>query len=161
MAAFADDLVTDRPDTTESSSVMAPGSVQIEAGWLYTENDDSDTEINEIPQTLVRIGVIDGVELRLGWAGYIDEGSGGASGVGDGKIGTKVYLFEADGNIPETALLVAISIPVGDDEFTSAEVDPSFRFTMAQYLSEDVSVGVNLGVEWVTDADDWFIGAGA
>ncbi len=153
-AAMAEELVTDRPDATESSSIVQPGHVQVELGWLYTENDDDDTEISEGPQTLVRIGLTEATELRLGWAGYIDEGSDGESGVGDGEVGVKVHLLDADGQVPETAVLIAVSIPTGDDEFTSDEVDPGFRFAMAQDLSDNVSAGVNLGVEWATDEND-------
>jgi len=151
--SVADDIVTDRPDATESSSVVEPGFYQIEVGWLYGENDVG-VEVNTLPGTLVRIGVVDRLELRLGWEGYIDEGSGGPSGVGDGEVGAKIYMLEAEGNIPETALLAAISIPVGDREFTTDEVDPGFRFAMSYDLSARSAFGTNLGVEWETDASD-------
>jgi hypothetical protein len=151
--ALADDIVTDRPDATESSSVVEPGFYQIEVGWLYGENDVG-VEVNNLPGTLVRIGIVDRLELRLGWDGYIDEGSGGPSGVGDGEVGAKIYMLEAEGNIPETALLAAISMPVGDREFTTDEVDPGFRFAMSYDLSARSAFGTNLGVEWETDASD-------
>lgn len=152
--ASADDIVTDRPDATESSSVVEPGYYQIEAGWIYADNDGTGVDVHTLPQTLFRMGIVDRLELRLGWDGYIDEGSGGASGVGDGELGTKIYLLEAEGNIPETALLASISIPVGDREFTTDEVDPGFRFAMAYDLSGKTSFGTNLGAEWETDASD-------
>ena len=87
--ASADDIVTDRPDATESSSVVEPGYYQIEAGWLYADNDGTGVDVHTLPQTLFRMGIVDRLELRLGWDGYIDEGSGGASGVGDGELGAK------------------------------------------------------------------------
>ncbi len=50
------ELVTDRPDQTESSVVVPPGFFQIEIGGTYT---GSDTRVLETPGTLVRIGVFD------------------------------------------------------------------------------------------------------
>ncbi|MCP3962025.1 MAG: hypothetical protein GY719_29635 [bacterium] len=32
----AEELVTDRPDQTESAEVVAKGKTQLEIGWLYT-----------------------------------------------------------------------------------------------------------------------------
>ena len=37
----APDLVTDRPDQTESSETVGPGYVQLEFGWLHVENSDA------------------------------------------------------------------------------------------------------------------------
>jgi hypothetical protein len=150
----AEELVTDRPDATESTAVVSPGSVQIESGWLYTEDDDAGVERHEGPQTLIRIGLTEVTELRLGWAGTIDEGSDGSSGVGDGEVGFKFHLHDADGRVPETAVLVSVSIPTGDDEFTSDEVDPAVRFAFSGDVTEGVSGGVNLGVEWASDENE-------
>jgi len=148
----AEELVTDRPDATESSSVIGPGYLQVEFGWLYTES--GDTQTHELPQTLIRIGVIERIELRLGWNGYVDaDSSEGADGVSDGELGTKIYLVEEKGLFPEAALLAAVSIPWGDEEVSSDEVDPSFRFALSHTLSETFSLGYNLGAEWSTEED--------
>ena len=51
-------ITTDRPDQTESSLVLSSGHVQIETGIAI---EDSRSNIN----TLFRIGIIDGIEMRL------------------------------------------------------------------------------------------------
>lgn len=150
--AWAEELVTDRPDATESSSVVQSGQVQLELGWLYTESGDQRT--HELPQTLVRIGVIDRVELRIGWDGYVEARSfDGVDGAGDGELGTKIYLSPENGAFPESALLAAVSIPWGDQELTSDEVDPAFRFAFSHTLPYGLSLGYNLGAEWATEDD--------
>ena len=101
MNALGNDLVTDRPDATESSSVIQPGYVQAELGWLYT--DTGEEHANELPQTLIRVGLVERVELRLGWSGYANGSD--ASGVGDGELGTKIYLAEEKYGIVLIALL--------------------------------------------------------
>ena len=62
------ELVTDRPDQTESSVVVPPGYVQLETGWTFSHNkaDGIRNETHEFPGTLLRIGVLDRVEFRLG-----------------------------------------------------------------------------------------------
>lgn len=155
------ELITDRPDQTESSVVVPTGYVQIEFGWSLVNDEDAGTktEFQEAPGTLVRIGVMDRVELRLGWVGNIDaKATTGAvtvetNGAGDAELGAKFYMWEQDGWKPEAALLVGLSLPAGDDAFTSDQVDPNFRFSFAHTLSEKLSVGYNLGLSWATELD--------
>ncbi len=153
------ELVTDRPDQTESAAVVGKGSTQIETGWLLTHSDRSgeETDTQEIPGTLVRIGVSRRVELRLGWAGQIDfesdvRGPTGrrsrSSGSGDASLGVKVRLVDERGRRPEIAVLAGTSLPVGSRDFSTHREDPSFRFSLAHTLSESVSLGYNLGLEW-------------
>ena len=51
-------LTTDRPDQTESSVVLSEGHIQIETGISL---EDSQSDIN----TLFRIGIVNGVEMRI------------------------------------------------------------------------------------------------
>ena len=51
-------ITTDRPDQTESAVVLSSGQIQIESG-ISIEN--SQSNIN----TLFRIGIIDGIEIRI------------------------------------------------------------------------------------------------
>ncbi len=157
-AAAAQDLVTDRPDQTESSVTVARGQWQIETGWTLTrdEADGLDVEVHELPGTLVRVGVASAWELRIGWSGWVREeiDSGALSGVeegaGDGELGAKVFLRPERGGAPEIALLFGSSVPVGDDAMSSERFDPSFRFSFAHTLSDRLSLGYNLGMEWET-----------
>lgn len=151
------ELVTDRPDQTESALVVPRGSVQIETGWLRIEDEDGRFEIEteELLGTLVRVGLSDRVELRLGWAGDVEEEVeldgqrlGEISGVGDAEIGTKIHLATERGRRPEVALLAAVGLPVGEDEITSDRFDPAFRVSLAHTLSDRISFGYNLGMAW-------------
>ena len=152
MVSTGAELVTDRPDATESSSVVEPGYGQVEMGWLLT--DSGDTTSHEFAQTLLRIGVVDHVELRVGWSGYLEaDRSDAPEGVGDGELGLKIYFAEERGFLPETALLASVSVPWGDSEVSSKEVDPAFRFAFAHTLSDTASLSYNLGAEWGTEDD--------
>jgi len=156
-----DEIVTDRPDQTESSVVVPPGYVQVEMGWTFTQDvEDERIDRHELPGTLVRIGVYERLELRLGWSGYVDERvqAGGDSdrneGVGDGEVGTKIYLWPERGLRPEAAVLGGISLPFGADNLTSERVDPNVRASLSHEISDRLSLGYNLGWEWETEEDE-------
>jgi len=145
VAAQSPDLVTDRPDQTESATVVPKGLVQVETGYLFTR--DGNVDSYEVPGTLFRIGLGGRLELRLGHAGAI--GGGGKHGAGDTNVGVKVNLLEGrDGPKPELAILGGLSFPTGDHGFSSDGIDPSFLFSFAHALSPKLSLGYNIGMSW-------------
>ncbi len=158
------ELITDRPDQTESSVCVPEGSVQVELGWTFTRDDEGGvrSESQEAPGTLVRIGLAERFELRLGWTGYVSQelefrDAGfrvDADGAGDAEVGAKIYLKPERGNSPEVAFLISSSVPVGDDELTSDHYEPSFRLLLAHTLSDRLSLGYNVGMAWGTEIDD-------
>lgn len=143
----AEPLVTDRPDATESSSVMAVGAVQIETGILVGE-DELKSQITEVFATLARIGMADDWELRVGWDGY--GFADGENGAGDAFLGFKSYLKAENENSPEMALIVHTTLPVGNRNFSSDAFDPSFLFAFSHSLGETLSLGYNAGASGST-----------
>jgi hypothetical protein len=152
------ELITDRPDQTESSSTVPVGSVQIEAGWLREEVDDTVTT-ESAPGVLLRIGVAEELELRVGWSGWVEEevepgpphgGRTKISGSGDAELGLKWHLWSEKGNRPDAALLVGTSVPVGSAALTSDAWDPAFRFAFDHELSPTVGLAYNVGYAWDT-----------
>ena len=156
------ELVSDRPDQTESSSVVPPGYVQVETGWTLTRDSGEDvrTSTHEIPGTLVRIGVINLMELRLGWSGGVWEDTRQAgrqmnlAGHGDAEVSSKFYLREEEGWVPETALLLGFSLPVGQEELSSGRVDPALRLTFSHSFSDRVSFSYNVGASWESELEE-------
>jgi hypothetical protein len=153
-------LVTDRPDQTESTSIVAPGRVQVEMG-LTSRREDADgarSEALEIGGTLARVGLFERLELRLGWAGRLDEevdsGVGPieeADGSGDTALGAKLLLREEPGaRGTRLALLAMASLPTGDDAFTEDRIHPELRLALSRALSERLSLGVNAGLAWAS-----------
>ena len=75
LTAFAQDtaidspLVTDRPDATEASSTVGKGVFQIETGGFYESYKDGNEtfELNTYNTTLLRYGILDNLEIRVGW----------------------------------------------------------------------------------------------
>lgn len=149
-SAQSSDLVTDRPDKTESATVVPRGLLQVETGYLFTR--DGEVDGYEVPGTLLRIGFGGRMELRIGHSGIV--GGEGSQGAGDSELGAKVNLIErADGWRPELAILGGLSLPTGDDGFSSDSADPSFLVAFSHELSPRLSVGSNVGAAWESSAD--------
>jgi hypothetical protein len=147
----APELVTDRPDQTESAAVVPPGLVQLETGLdAAREGGDPETETTALGSTLVRIGLLEGLELRLGWGGWEREEQGGAAveGAADAELGLKVGLCEARGARPQAALIAGVSLPVGERGRSSERHDPALRLAFAHDLPAGVGLGYNLGMAW-------------
>ena len=150
------ELATDRPDQTESSALVPPGSIQVEIGVLtertqVRENGlDLQQTVNAYPDVLVRYGLLPAMELRV-VAGYQQFSFAGESisGAGPLSIGTKLAICSEEGLRPEVAFIGHITLPwLGREEFRTSFIAPQFRFAASHTLSDIFSIGYNLGMEW-------------
>jgi len=150
------DLVTDRPDQTESAVTVEPGKIQIETGVLFTrgKSGGATSEVTEALGTLLRIGLRDRLELRIGFDGFILVP--GASGLGDASLGAKVVIAEETADRPQVAVLVETSVPIGDDGFTSADYAPSARLALSKDFGDSLGIGFNVGAEFPEDDEILF-----
>jgi len=155
------ELVTDRPDQTESSSTVPPGYVQFEFGWTHTEDGDPDIERDAIPETLVRAGLSKDLEFRLGFDGWQCEDIDSSTtsehhldGRGDASVGIKWKIMSEDYCFPEVALIPSLSLPIGADDVTSDRFDPSYRLAFSHTISNRFSLGYNLGQALTTEEDE-------
>ena len=137
------ELVTDRPDQTESSIVVPPGYFQLETGWSLTHQGQENT--HEFPATLLRIGIARLVELRVGLNGYVWEMVEPSPQRENIELGAKIHLWQEGGWIPEAGLLFSVSVP--------RRADSVFRLALSHSLSERISFAYNLGAAWESELD--------
>ena len=149
------ELVTDRPDQTESSVVVPRGSVQVETGMVHTKAGEN--TVTELPGTLFRIGLHNRVELRIGTEGWVIDEEMDTVRYGDSDMGAKIFLWGENGWIPETALLAGVCIPTAKKDFSSKRFDPelrcacshtTLRWASSHTLSDRLSLGYNVAVAW-------------
>jgi hypothetical protein len=140
-AQLDEDLVSDRPDFSESAVTVSPGRFQLEAGYGFADADGESAD--EIGQALLRIGLVEGFELRVGLGSYIDAPSG--SGWDGGSLGIKVALVENWQLRPAVALLIGTGTPYGDEEVVDDTWQPEGKVALGWELSESLSLGVNAG----------------
>jgi hypothetical protein len=137
---------------------MGKGAVQIETGLVLTRHKHEFfngrlEKTNDYATTLVRVGILDNVELRF-ISAYtrFDNGFPGSAvvtGLQPLSVGVKFKLAEERGAWPEVAFLGHVTLPwIGDDAFVPDFIAPDFRFSLAHTLSDRFSLGYNLGMSW-------------
>lgn len=157
-------LVTDRPDATESSSTVGKGVLQFETGGIYEsyENNNIKTENYTYNTMLIRYGILDNMELRLGWdfVEGITKVNGNklnnvTSGLSPLLLGMKVDITEENGLMPEIALISHV-FPVfsASTDYRPEHTGVDFRFSLSHTLSEKSSLGYNIGAEWGNDSPE-------
>lgn len=161
-------LVTDRPDQTESAAVVPQKSLQIETGVvlerdkIQSGNSETELETLSLATTLLRIGLTNFIELRLGSEftrekTTVGEYSNDISGMNGLAVGAKVKLLDENNLMPELAVLVNFDLPVGNEDLVGDETVPGFLLAAAHTLSPRVGFGYNLGMEWGADDQRDFI----
>lgn len=142
-------LEADRPDQTETASVVPDGRFQIESGFSF-ERANTTTSTYAHPSLLLKYGIRDAFEFRL--VAEIESNridGGNATGVHPLAVGFKVRLLEEAGFIPKTSLIAHLSLPhLASANFKADRYAPSGRFSMQHTLTEEISLGYNLGMEW-------------
>ncbi len=171
--AMAEPLITDRPDFTESTDAIPAGHFQLEAGYTFTYDREHTDRVRDhaAPEFLLRIGVVDDVELRVGWQGYSwtenqfvtrtragrrVTGEDWTDGAHDLSIGFKLKLLEQDGLVPHFGILASMNIPVGSDVVSPGDVEPGAILLWAYDLTDEVALAGNVGFASLVDAGDRF-----
>lgn len=142
-------IQADRPDQTETPSIVPKGMFQAETGFTFQKNDVS-SKTNSLPSTLWKYGVNENFELRL-ITEFVSESINEEtiSGLKPIYIGCKIKIADEKGFVPKTSFIGHILIPkMASSNFKSDYYAPEFRFVMQHTLSEKTSFSYNLGAEW-------------
>lgn len=156
-------IETDRPDQTESSSLVPPGNFQVEIGFV-SEYDETDTILSNetvafrnflYPTALLKYGILPWLEARF-IAEYgesraykndkqIDSTRRGFNPI---AVGAKIGLLQESGWQPKTSLIAHFVVPsTGSQQFQLNDPAIDFRFTMQHVLPKEFSLSYNLGGE--------------
>ena len=153
-------LITDRPDATESPYTVGTGNFQIETGALFTDNGNNDftTESTVYNTGLLRYGINETIELRLGWD-YVNERNlnnrteiSNASGFTPLLLGAKFELVNENGWIPQIGLLTHLRLPFSAAaEFKPENTGMEMIFSFDHTLSDKDGIAYNLGARIAND----------
>jgi len=151
--AFAQIIITDRPDQTESSSTIQKSSLQIESGLLfgYIKDGAFSEEALLAPTVLWRYGINSAIELRLltEFASVKDKISNNTiNGISDLQIGTKIQLFKKEEINTEIAFLSHVIIPTAKNDLSLNEFGIINKLSVSHELSDGVGIGYNLGYDY-------------
>ena len=145
-------LTSDRPDQTESSLVLSKGHVQIETGISI---EDSESNIN----TLFRIGIIDGIEMRFNSNYLINDDISNLkkSSFSDFEIGAKFKILDEDNNRIKIGFLTHLSVPTAPEIFSYNEYGLLSRVLISHNIKNDSQIGYNIGYNKYNNYDGQFI----
>jgi len=143
------EMITDRPDVTESSSTVPKGSLQVETGAFFESFEDNNIkfESSVFNTTLLRYGLLDNLELRLGldFAEETTTINGIKNDVSNGLspllFGVKVAIVQEKNGWPEMALLGHLNFPFSASrDFKPQTTSANFIFALSHTLSEKSSL---------------------
>jgi hypothetical protein len=145
------EIVTDRPDVTESSIVVPKGSLQVENGATWTSDHGSQTF--DLSESLLRFGVSTRTEIRLVVPNYLDSLSApnSVSGFGDIALGMKQQIGPLPGGF-DLSVIIALGLPTGADRISSQGYDPFIKFPWSNELRDGWSIGGMQSLFWNTDS---------
>jgi hypothetical protein len=161
-----DEIATDRPDFTESSSNVPVGRLQIESGYTFVRDHDKNSRLHahSFPELLMRYGLTDEIELRLGWNYLVEDARHGlpdlstnADGAADLYLAVGLALSKQKGCWPEAKINLQSTLPTGANAFSADKVNGGFNLLIGWDLSDFISVGASLGVNTITEEDDDFV----
>lgn len=158
---YAQKIVTDRPDQTESSSVVSKGSLQIESGLLLGFSDMDGLSVRTIlaPTTLFRLGIIKGVELRIVSqfeSNKIKNSSLRSSGISDIELGAKIGVLQKESVNTQIALISHLIVPTGSEELSNDKFGTINKIAFSHEVNDKVGLGYNVGYDYFGKGDGDF-----
>lgn len=175
---YSQQIITDRPDQTESPISVPRGSIQVETGLLFqrAETEEGVSIHRRVyPTSLFRIGLLKKVEFRVvsEIASYKIQNAEGEnpakvldevySGTEDLQIGIKYQLTSIESKLV-VGLITHLSLPTGSKDVSFNDYGTMTRLSAAYDLDDKRSLGVNLGyfnsdLDWKDQATNRQLGA--
>ncbi|MFN8321805.1 MAG: transporter [Chitinophagales bacterium] len=146
----------DRPDQTETPSVVPHNHFQMETGFYYTRSSKYEKEITH-PAALLKYGMKDIAELRveIESATSVDNSEIKQNiiyGLKPLALGLKLKICEEKKWRPRTSVIVMTSIPVlASAKFREKYPSPEVRLVFQHTISKQFSFSYNLGAFWDGD----------
>ena len=118
------DYCPQRPGLGTPACTITPGRVSVETAitdWTLDNQSDQRTDLVEVGDTIVRVGVTNTIEAQIGWTPFghartRDKGTGETervNGVGDMQLGAKVNFRNPDGKGLSVAAAPFVTVPTG------------------------------------------------
>ena len=158
------ELRTDRDAYTFVPTTARFGETILESSFSYIDNPGFASTYS-FPELLVRVGVNDWMEARLGWnydIGGINDitGMGSIGGLispseanGSFLFGTKIRLLENEGRRPAASIMMHGQTPTSGGDNTT---DPSASAVLEWKVQDDWLLALGLHYQVLTDPDDYY-----
>ena len=150
-SVFSQNIITDRPDQTESPNTLSKGNLQIESGYLSLKDKENKNIINQIliPTNLFRYGLNNNIELRfLAQFENQEFNKIKTSGISDLELGIKIKILKKENINNEISFLTSLVIPSVSNNLSINSIGISNRMIFFHILSDKTGLGYNLGYDY-------------
>lgn len=150
------EIITDRPDITESAIAVPQGYLQIENGFQFENKKinihglSGEIHNYNFSSLLFRYGLLKSIELRLG-ANYLfrktvlSSSEYRESGISDILAGTKFQLLSEDLNTIDLGIIVQLHLPVGNEVLIPKGIESELLIAFAKSINDNFSFSGNAG----------------
>lgn len=147
-------IVTDRPDQTESSTTIPKNSLQVEMG--FGTGDFDGTRISLLPTALFRYGIFETLELRLAEHVTIYDDLANDDpefGLSDMEVGFKLQVLRKEGVNSEIAFISHLILPTGSPDLTNSTLGTVNKVAISHTINDLIGLGYNLGYNYFGDGN--------
>lgn len=138
-------IPADRPSFGDNPSLIPKGYFETEGGYQFDNNQDGGHS-NAVGSGLVlRAGLTDNLEFRLGWDGYTLSAPG-LNGASNANVGFKIRVKDETGYAPSLSVLPTVSLPVGNDDVAANKAEPELHFIFGKTITDKFSLSSNLNL---------------
>lgn len=161
------DMVTDRPDTTESPVTVDAGHFQVEASFFDFNRDRSggvSTETWSWGQMNLKAGLLDRTDIQFVFDSYVRTKTSGAgatstvSGVSDLTVRLKQNLWGDEGDTRTAfALMPWISAPTGSDGVSADQWQGGLILPVSAKIADGLDLGAMLESDVLWDGAKYYV----
>lgn len=143
----------DRPDQTETPSLVPAGCFQFESGFYYA-HENKDEKGFVYPSNLLKYGIRDIAEIRVeieNTSSLVREEDGRhlVHGISPINFGMKLKICDERKTVPKISVILKMSLPIlASEKLKEDYPTPQIRFTFQHTLSSKFSFSYNLGGLW-------------
>jgi len=161
-AAQEREYCPDRPGIDTPACTIAPGRISVEtalADWTRDDQPGSREDNILFGDTLVRVGVSDTIEARIGFTPFGHDrmrdstGVESVDGIGDVSLGIKANLLHPDGSDLSVSVLPFVTLPVGRSSIGAGDWGAGFLVPVTYELSDAVSLDLTPEIDAAVDED--------
>ncbi len=162
------ELITDRPDITESAIVVPQNTFQIETGFMFQKqkfvehSTDYENENLILASTLCRYGINDIIELRFGGEYFLGKTTAGIKktiiqGLQGIFVGSKIQLAKEGNIVNNIAVILEAALPFGNEKLRPDKFEPGIIFAFDKPISETINLGMNFGSSKIKSINDFIL----
>jgi hypothetical protein len=167
--ALMREMLTDRPDTTESPYTVDAGHFQVELSLIEYAHDrqrgvTTDT-IAALPSN-VKVGLLNNVDLQLVFAPYVNQrikvagASARNDGFGDTIVRLKANFFGNDGGAVAVGIMPYVKSPTAANDLGNGRVEGGLILPLAVQLPAGFDLGTMLEIDVLRNAANNGYGTG-